>query len=197
MAAKQQNSTDDMPGVDDMPGGPGVDMDSAMGALMNGSTGVGHTSAFFGSLDMSNVSGGTLVALPNGEDYDFYIQSVSMGKSGPGNAVARVKLEVTEDYAEAGSCIMDTVTFTEAAMWKAKSLFDACGMLSDAGTYMGNNEKDLVGFVVHGKVKTEPYNGEDRSKVDGGYKVSERGKGARRESGGAPVGLGGATPNFG
>jgi hypothetical protein len=163
-------------------------MDNMMGGTQSDVDGLLST------MNLSNVSDGGFDVLTNGETYEFWIKSVKPGKSSNGNKKIMLILVVTEDYAEAGKVISDHVTFTEAAMWRTKSLAKATGTLADNGTIMVNSFQDYVGYKVRGKIVNDTYNGEVRSKIDGGFKEPDGGP----QSGGpaecAPAGASGETP---
>lgn len=170
MAKAQEPTTDTFD-----PNAPDANIDAMMANLNTGGAGGGDNEIdFLASLDMSKVKEGALDILTNGETYDFEVTSITSKISqGSGNKVYYIKLKVTEGYAEAGKEIMDNITMTEKSLWKFKSFCRAAGLLSNEGTFIGTGLDSFIGTIVSGKVKTEPWDGVDRSKIDGSYKIAE------------------------
>ena len=162
---------DGIPDDDGDPMGNTDGFDDAMGAMMTGGGDDGVD--FLASLDMSKIKDSSFVTLIHGEEYDFLIKKAIGGKSANGNRTIKLILEVGEEYPEAGGVIMDTITLTEASMWRYKSLIKSAELMSDEGLYIGTGYASLVGCNVRAKIKNEPWNGEMRSKVDGAYKAPQ------------------------
>jgi len=210
MATK--NATAAPEGAPDMglpPGMPGTEgfqpddqLSAQMANMMANSTGqvASDIDDFITGTNLSGVSdGGDFAVLTDGAEYEFWIKTLKPGKSGAGNKKLTLILQVTEDYEEAGSVIPDNITFTEAALWRWKSLLKVTDMVDSAGNFIGTSYTDLKGCKVKGKVVNEPgFRDATKtvSKIDGAFMVPDGGAGQRRPVGNdaAPAGAPSSLP---
>jgi len=153
------------------------ELDQQLGSLGEGAGGGDDDAEFLANLDLASIKDTGFVTLVNGQYYEFIIKKAKGDKAKTtGNRTCKLVLEVTEDYPEAGGVIMDTLTLTPPAMWRFKSLVKATGLHDEAGNYIGQGYGSFVGCRIGGKVKNSPWDGEMRSKVDGGFILPKGGQ---------------------
>lgn len=123
-----------------------------------------------GATNWNDVQSNNFKLLPIETDIEFLIKKVTPTKAKTsGNPMIALELESTFPLEHAGVKVFDQVVLTETALWKAKSLFEACGMLGEDGRFTGASLQALVDFVIRGQVNHDTYQGVTRNKIAGGY----------------------------
>lgn len=130
-----------------------------------GGSGMSLADALAG-LDGSKANARQYRLLP--EDYDLEAQIVK-AEIDIHNGKTRLRLELltTHPKADAGVTLFDDVYLTQAALFRFKSLCEACELWENHA-FTGKSEQEFVGCIVRFRVKTDTFNPEKpRSKVNG------------------------------
>jgi hypothetical protein len=138
----------------------------------------GRNDGLLGGLNLKDVQdNGGGVLIPEGQEVNARIEKVAKGTSKAGNTKYDVRVKVTAPAVYKGKVIFDTVTITDAALWRVKGLMRATDLLSEDGAdFLGDSEQSFVGKEVGFKVKVDSYHKEGEkeprlsNKIDGGYK---------------------------
>lgn len=165
-----------------MPGQPMIDPASlgpnaaqAMGVAPV-TPGGGMANIQLGAYDFTQVQSKNIMVLDPNVSYEFAVADVKGKKSSTGEDMIEVWLEVCwpeklpngEDCK--GASVIDNITMSPNALWKAKAFLSACEMLGPNGRFTGTSLEDLKGCVVRANVRNEVWNEQTRSKIAGGYK---------------------------
>lgn len=149
-----------------------------MASVMTSAGGGGGLGAALNGLDMSKVSDGfTLV--PEDTEVILVVRKSDAKKSGAGNDMVALQLEVEVPEEYAGCKVWDNLVLTPASLWKFKSMAKATGLLStDGATFIGDSEKDFINKRVGAVLVQDEYNGKKKNVVKGGYTVPKDGVGS-------------------
>lgn len=155
-------------------GGTAGDLGAMMDTMVAGSAGGDEDDDIdLTGLDLSKVGDGRLA--PDNTWLGLRILETKGGKSAKGNRKVDVKMRVVAPQEFAGGVVYDTLTLTEEAMWKLKSMAAACGQLDEQGVVQGST-RNFVDKEVMAQVIVDEYNGRKKNKVKGGYEVYDESK---------------------
>lgn len=146
------------------------------GAMINQAINAGNAGSL-GAINFAGVETSVNRLLPNNLQYEAIITKAVEGKAANGNAQLVITLRITHAMstdgqvvnAYRGTTLTDFLSYQDSALWRVKSLLEACELCTPEGRFAGQSVNDFVDYIVAFRVADSEWNNVTRSKVSGTY----------------------------